>query len=77
MRFTLRRPGGLSWTARTIVAAVLVTGSSAAAVGVAASAQAQVRPATSGSSATVVNEAWPPSPEAAVYRVPGRARTVS
>jgi predicted lipoprotein with Yx(FWY)xxD motif len=57
MRFTLRRPGGLSWTARTIMAAALVTGSSAAAVGVTASAQAQVRPATSSSSAKVVNEA--------------------
>ncbi len=57
MRFTLRRPGGLSWTARTVVAAVLVTGSAVATAGIAASAQAQVRPSSSGTSAHVVNEA--------------------
>ena len=57
MRFTLRRPGGLSWTARTVTAAVLVVGSSAATAGIAASAQAQIRPASPGTSAHVVNEA--------------------
>jgi len=57
MRFTLRRPGGLSWTARTVMAAALVAGSSAATVGIAAGAQAQVRPAISSTSAKVVVEA--------------------
>ena len=57
MRFTLRRPGGISWTARAVVAALLVSGSTAATAGVAAAAQARIRPAGSGSSATVVNVA--------------------
>jgi predicted lipoprotein with Yx(FWY)xxD motif len=57
MRFTFRRTGGLSWTARAVVATLLVGGSAAAAAGIAAGAQAQVRPASSGTSATVVKEA--------------------
>lgn len=57
MRFTLQRAGGMSWTARGVVAALLVSGSTGAAVGIAAGAQAQIRPAGSGSSATVVNAA--------------------
>jgi predicted lipoprotein with Yx(FWY)xxD motif len=60
MRFSLRRAGGLSWTARAVLAAVLVSGSTAAAAGLAAGAQAQVRPAAAGSSATVVNVASRP-----------------
>ncbi len=57
-KLTLRRPGGgLSWTARAVVAAVLVSGSTAATVGLAVAAQAQVRPATTGNSAIVVHEA--------------------
>lgn len=57
MRFTLRRPGGMSWTARAVVAALLVSGSTAATAGIAAAAQAQIRPAGSGSSAVVVQVA--------------------
>jgi predicted lipoprotein with Yx(FWY)xxD motif len=57
MRFTIRRAGGTSWTGRAVVAALLVSGSMAATAGMAAQAQAQIRPAGSGSSATVVNAA--------------------
>jgi predicted lipoprotein with Yx(FWY)xxD motif len=57
MRFTLRRAGGPSWTARAALAALLVSGSIAATVGVAAGVQAQIRPVGSGSSATVVKVA--------------------
>ena len=38
----------MSWTARAAVAALLVSGSTAATVGIAAGAQAQIRPAGSG-----------------------------
>ena len=47
----------MSWTARAAVAALLVSGSTLSAVGVAAAAQAQIGPVGSGSSATVVNVA--------------------
>jgi predicted lipoprotein with Yx(FWY)xxD motif len=57
MMLTLRRAGVVSWTARAVLAAALVGGSTAAATGIAASAQAQVRPAIASGSATVVNEA--------------------
>jgi predicted lipoprotein with Yx(FWY)xxD motif len=57
MRCTLRRTGGLSWTARAVVATLMVSGSAVATVGIAASSQAQVRPASAGTSATVVKEA--------------------
>jgi predicted lipoprotein with Yx(FWY)xxD motif len=57
MRCTLRRTGGLSWTARAVVATLMVSGSAVASVGIAASSQAQVRPASAGTSATVVKEA--------------------
>ena len=56
MRFTLRRPGGMSWTARAMIATLLVSGSAVATAGIAATAQAQVRPATA-TSATVVQVA--------------------
>ena len=55
MRFTIGRAGRASWTARAVVAALLVSGSTVAATGIAA--QAQIRPARAGSSATVVNAA--------------------
>jgi predicted lipoprotein with Yx(FWY)xxD motif len=57
MRFTFRRAGGprgMSWTARAVVAAVLVSGSTAATAGIAA---AQAGPAGTGTSAVVVHEA--------------------
>ena len=55
MRFTLRRTGGLSLTARAaVIAAVVISGSAAATAGTAA---AQVRPAAAGSSAVVVQVA--------------------
>ena len=54
MRFTPKRPGGMSWTARAVVAALLVSGATVATAGIAAQAQAQVRPAGAGSSAVVV-----------------------
>src|SRR5215467_1825479 len=57
MRFTVRRIGGMSWTVRAVVAALLVSGSTAATVGVAAAAQTPIRPAGSGSSAVVVQAA--------------------
>jgi predicted lipoprotein with Yx(FWY)xxD motif len=57
MRFSLRRAGGLSWTARAVVAVVLVSGSAAATTGIAAASVAQVRPAHVASSATVVKVA--------------------
>ena len=57
MRCTLRRTGGLSWTARAVVATLMVSGSAVATVGIAASSQAQVRPASAGTAATVVKEA--------------------
>jgi predicted lipoprotein with Yx(FWY)xxD motif len=60
MRLTLRQAGGTSWTARAVMAALLVSGSTVATAGVAAAAQAQVRPAGSGSSATVVMAAARP-----------------
>ena len=50
----------MSWTARTVTAALLVSGSTVATVGVAAAAQAQIRSAGSGSSATVVMAAARP-----------------
>src|SRR5215469_3709190 len=80
MRFTLRRTGGLSWTARAMVATLLVSGSAAATAGIAASAQAQIRPASAGTSATVVKEAMrtgfglmlvTPSTGMALYEHPG------
>lgn len=49
----------MSWTARAVVAALLVGGSTAAA-GITAAAQAQIRPASSGSSAVVVQAAFRP-----------------
>ena len=57
MRFTLRRPGGMPWTARVVMAALLVSGSAAATAGVTAAAQAQIRPTGSGPAAVVVNAA--------------------
>jgi len=57
MRFTVRRIGGMSWTVRAVVAALLVSGSTAATVGVAAAAQTPIRPTGSGSSAVVVQAA--------------------
>ena len=80
MRFTLRRTGGLSWTARAMVATLVVSGSAVATAGIAASAQAQVRPASAGTSATVVKEAMrtgfglmlvTPSTGMALYEHPG------
>ena len=44
----------MSWTARAAVAALLVSGTTVATAGVAGAAQAQVRPASAGTSATVV-----------------------
>ena len=59
MRFTFRRSGGMSWTARAALTALLVSGSTAATVGVTAAAQAQVwSPATG--TATVVQAALRP-----------------
>ena len=58
MRFSLRRAGeacGMSWTARAVVAAVLVTGSMAATAGIAA---AQPLSAGTGTSAIVAHEAF-------------------
>ena len=46
----------MPWTARAVVAALLVSGSAVATAGIAATAQAQVRPAV-GTSATVVQVA--------------------
>ncbi len=57
MRFTLQRAGRMSWTTRAVVAAVLISGSAAATTCIAAGAQAQIRPASAGSSATVVKAA--------------------
>lgn len=50
----------MSWTSRAVLAALLVSGSTAATVGVAATAQAQIRSAGSGSSAIVVAAAKRP-----------------
>jgi predicted lipoprotein with Yx(FWY)xxD motif len=61
MRFTLQRSGGLSWFARATVAAVLVGGSTVAAAGIAAGAQAQIRPPVASGPATVVHEASRPT----------------
>ena len=47
----------MSWTARAVVAALLVSGSTVATAGIAAAAQAQVRPASAGTSAVVVQVA--------------------
>ena len=58
MRFTLRRadgPRGMSWTARAVVAAVLMGGVTAATAGIAA---AQTGQGPSGTSAVVVKEAF-------------------
>jgi predicted lipoprotein with Yx(FWY)xxD motif len=58
MRFTFRRAGGphgMSWTARAVVAAVLISGSTAATAGIAA---AQAGPAGTATSAVVVHEAF-------------------
>ena len=80
MRCTLRRTGGLSWTARAVIATLVVSGSAVATAGIAASAQAQVRPASAGTSATVVKEATrtgfgkmlvTPSTGMALYEHPG------
>jgi predicted lipoprotein with Yx(FWY)xxD motif len=60
MRFTLRRAGGphgMSWTGRVVVAAVLAGGVTAGTAGIAA-AQAHSGPAATGTSATVVHEAF-------------------
>ncbi len=57
MRSSLRRAGGPSWTARAVVAAVLVGGSAAATAGLAATSQAQVRPRHPATSAIVVKVA--------------------
>jgi predicted lipoprotein with Yx(FWY)xxD motif len=50
MRFTIGRASGRSWAARAAVAALLVSGSTAAATGIAAQAQAQTGMAAAGSS---------------------------
>jgi len=60
MMFTFRRPGGsrgMSWAARAVVAAVLVSGSTVATAGIAA---AQVHPSgpSTATSAVVVKEAF-------------------
>lgn len=58
MRFTTRRasgPRGMSWTARAVVAAVLIGGSTVATAGI---AFAQTGPASTRTSAIVVNEAF-------------------
>lgn len=58
MRFTLRRadgPRGMSWTARAVVAAVLMGGVTAATAGIAA---AQTGQGPTGTSAVVVKEAF-------------------
>jgi predicted lipoprotein with Yx(FWY)xxD motif len=47
----------MSWAARAVVAALLVSGSTVATAGIAAAAQAQVRPPSAGTSATVVQVA--------------------
>jgi len=58
MRSSLRRAGGRSWTARAVVAAVLLSGSAAATAGLAATSQAQVRhPGHVATSAIVVKVA--------------------
>jgi predicted lipoprotein with Yx(FWY)xxD motif len=50
----------MSWTVRATVAALLVGGSAMATTGVAATAQAQIRPDTSSVAAKVVNAAFRP-----------------
>jgi predicted lipoprotein with Yx(FWY)xxD motif len=58
MRFTTRRafgPRRMSWTARAVVSAVLISGSTVATAGI---AFAQTGPATTGTSAIVVNPAF-------------------
>ena len=58
MRFTFRRaggPGSMSWAARTVVAAVLVGGVTAATAGIAA---AQTGPGPAGTSVVMVKEAF-------------------
>src|SRR5215469_18747138 len=60
MRFTFRRaegPRGMSWAARAVVAAVLVSGSTAATAGIAAAQAHPSGPATA-TSAVVVKEAF-------------------
>jgi predicted lipoprotein with Yx(FWY)xxD motif len=60
MRFTFLRPGGprhMSWAARAAVAAVLVSGSTAATAGIAA-AQSHSGSVAPGTSAIVVKEAF-------------------
>lgn len=56
MTLRLRRTGRMSWTARAIVAALLVSGSTAATAGIAAAAQTGIGSASTGS-ATVVQAA--------------------
>ena len=61
MRFTFRRAGGprsMSWTARAVVAAVLVGGVTAATAATAGIAAAQTGRGPAGASAMVVNEAF-------------------
>lgn len=60
MRFTLRRAAGMSWAARAALMTLLVSGSTAATVGIGAAAQAQIRSAGPGTSATVVQVAKRP-----------------
>ena len=58
MRFSLRRasrPQGMPWTARAVAAALLISGSTVAMAGIAV---AQARPASPGTSAIVVNDAF-------------------
>lgn len=58
MRFTLRRadgPRGMSWTARAVVAAVLISGTTVATAGIAAAVPGA---AGTGTSAVVVKEAF-------------------
>ena len=60
MRFTFRRAKGshgMSWAARAVIAAVLVSGSTAATAGIAAAQARPSGPSTAGTSAVVVNEA--------------------
>jgi predicted lipoprotein with Yx(FWY)xxD motif len=88
MKLTLRRAGGRVWAARAVAAAVLLSGSTVAAAGIAAQspAQAQVRPAATSVAAKVVNAAFRPgfkkilvtvSGGMALYTHPGGACTAS
>jgi predicted lipoprotein with Yx(FWY)xxD motif len=73
----------MSWTVRAVVAAVLVSGSTATAAGIAASAQAQIQPPRAGA-ATVVHVATRPgfgkmlvtvSGGHSLYEIPGGSCT--